>query len=221
MIACRISQIGTSTVGTNDQGAYCIASEPGPAKICNGEPSDEVMPKAIAATRSAAPNRFQAAIAVVWRAASFSSHSTGTATTPVMMSPQAALYGNGPVSRPSAASRRNSTAKTRTMLSATITGIGMLSIALRAAGQTVASAVASSGTTTNSPTTGTGRAIGSQPAPATAAARPIQTPITAANVTLATRETSMKVVKALTTSTIKAAVITMPMKSSMLLSLQG
>jgi hypothetical protein len=28
MIACRISQIGTSTVGTKDQGACCIASEP-------------------------------------------------------------------------------------------------------------------------------------------------------------------------------------------------
>jgi hypothetical protein len=40
MIACRINQIGTSTVGTNDQGACCIASEPGPGKSCKGEPSD-------------------------------------------------------------------------------------------------------------------------------------------------------------------------------------
>src|SRR5438067_1727768 len=135
-----------------------------------------------------------------------------------MMSPQAALYGNGPVSRPSAASMRNSTANTRTILSATITGIGMLSIALHAAGHAVASAAARSGTATNSPTTGTGVDIVSQPAPAAAAARPIQTPITAANVTLAARETSMKVVSALTTSTTKAAVMTMPMKSSMLLS---
>ena len=45
MIACRISQIGTSTVGTNDHGACCIASEPGPANSCKGEPSAEVMPK--------------------------------------------------------------------------------------------------------------------------------------------------------------------------------
>src|SRR5438876_8286045 len=126
--------------------------------------------------------------------------------TPVMMSPQAALYGNGPVSRPSAASKRNSTAKTRTILSATITGIGMLSIALRVAGHAVASAAARSGTATKSPTTGTGLEIVSHPAPAVAAARPIQTPITAASVILAARETSMKVVRALTTSTIKAAV---------------
>src|SRR5262245_22159938 len=65
MIACRISQSGTSTVGTNDQGTYCIASEPGPGKICKGEPSDDVMPKAMASTRSAVPNRFQAVIAPV------------------------------------------------------------------------------------------------------------------------------------------------------------
>ncbi len=30
MIACRINQIGTRTVGTKDHGACCIASEPGP-----------------------------------------------------------------------------------------------------------------------------------------------------------------------------------------------
>src|SRR5262245_25231699 len=149
VIACRISQIGTSTVGTNDQGACCIAAEPGPGKSCTGEPSADVMPKVIASTRSAAPNRFQAAIAAVWRAPpSFRSHNTGTATTPVIMSPQAALYGNGPVSRPSAARMRNSTAKTRTILSATVTGIGMLSIASRAAGHVVASAAARSGTST-------------------------------------------------------------------------
>jgi hypothetical protein len=29
MIACRMSHIGTNTVGTNDHGACCIASEPG------------------------------------------------------------------------------------------------------------------------------------------------------------------------------------------------
>ncbi len=115
---------------------------------------------------------------------------------------------------------RNSTAKTRTMLSATITGIGMLRIALHAAGHAVASPVARSGATTKNPTTGTGLEIVSHPAPAAAAARPIQTPIRAANVILATRETSMKVVRALTTSNIKAAVITIPMKSSMLLSLR-
>src|SRR5262245_28796024 len=40
MIPCRISQMGTSTVGMNDQGAYCIASEPGPGKSCKGDPSD-------------------------------------------------------------------------------------------------------------------------------------------------------------------------------------
>src|SRR5262245_39740621 len=114
---------------------------------------------------------------------------------------------------------RNSTAKTRTILSATITGIGMLSIALRPVGHALASAAVRSGTTTKSPTTGIGLEIVSQPDPAAAAARPIQTPITDANVILATRETFMKVVSALTTSTIKVAVMTMPMKSSMLLSL--
>jgi hypothetical protein len=115
---------------------------------------------------------------------------------------------------------RKSTAKIRTILSATITGNGMLSIALRAVGHAVANAAARSGTTTKGPTTGSGLEIVSHPAPATAAARPIQTPITAANVILATRVTSMKAVRALTTSTIKAAVMTMPMKSSMLLSLK-
>src|SRR5262249_23025989 len=68
MIACRMSQIGTSTVGMNDHGGYCIASEPGPAKSCTGDPSADVAPKTIASTRSAVPNRFQAAIAAVWRA---------------------------------------------------------------------------------------------------------------------------------------------------------
>jgi hypothetical protein len=42
MIACRISQIGTSTVGTKDQGACCIASEPGPGKNCKGERQHEI-----------------------------------------------------------------------------------------------------------------------------------------------------------------------------------
>src|SRR5262245_5377012 len=98
-----------------------------------------------------------------------------------MMSPQAALYGNGPESRPSAASTRNSTAKTRTILSATITGVGMLSIAWRGAGHAAAIAAASSGTATNSPTTGIGLEIVSHPAAAAAAARPIQPPTTAAN----------------------------------------
>src|SRR5262249_15640773 len=140
MIACRMSQIGTSTVGTNDQGTCCIACEPGPGNSCKGEPSAEVTPKAIANTRSAAPEKVQAPTAAVWRApaSSLSSHNTDTATTPVMMSPHAALYGNGPVSRPSAASTRNSTAKIRTTLSATITGIGILSNASRARGHAVA-----------------------------------------------------------------------------------
>jgi hypothetical protein len=67
MIACRMSQIGTSIVGTNDQGMCCMASEPGLANNCKGEPSADVMPKAIASTRSVAPNRFHAAIAGVLR----------------------------------------------------------------------------------------------------------------------------------------------------------
>src|SRR5262245_13097246 len=133
-----------------------------------------------------------------------------------MMSPQAALCGNGPVSRPAAASMRNNTAKTRTMVSATTTGIGMLSIASRAAGHAVASVAAIRGAATKNPTTGIGLDIESHPAPAAAAARPIQTPNTAANVTLAARGTSMKVISVLTTNTIKVAVMTMPVKSSML-----
>src|SRR5262245_115267 len=128
-----------------------------------------------------------------------------------MMSPQAALWGNGPVRRCSAASMRNNTAKTRTILSATITGIGMLSIASRAAGHAVASAAARSGTSTKSPTTGIGLEIVSHPVPAAAAARPIQTPNIPANVTLATRGTSMNVIRVLTTSTIQATVMTVPM----------
>src|SRR5262249_9597099 len=92
MIACRISQSGTSTVGTNDQGGYCIASEPGPGKICKGEPSDDGMPKAIARPSSAVPNRLQAGVGGAGGAApAFKSHSPGTATTPVVVSPQAAL----------------------------------------------------------------------------------------------------------------------------------
>ena len=60
----------------------------------------------------------------------------------------------------------------------------MLSIASRAAGQAVVHAAARSGTTTKSPTTGTGLEIVSHPAPAAAAARPIQMPITAAKLIL-------------------------------------
>src|SRR5262249_79597 len=79
----------------------------------------------------------------------------------------------------------------------------------------VASAAARRGTATKNPTTGTGLEIATQPAPAAAAARPIQTPNTPASAILAARETSMKVINVLTTSTIKAAVTTVPMKSSM------
>jgi hypothetical protein len=136
---------------------------------------------------------------------------------PVIMSPHAALCGNGPLSRPSTANIRKSTANTRTTLSATITGIGMLSIASRAASHLAASAAARRGTPTKRPTTGIGRAIESHPACATAAARPIQTPMMAASVILAAREASMKMVRVLTTSTINAVVIIKPMKSSMFL----
>src|SRR5262245_24285890 len=112
---------------------------------------------------------------------------------------------------------RNSTANTRTILRATMVDIGMLSIAWRAAGHVAASAAARSGTITKNPTTGTDFEILSHPAAAAAAARPIQTPNTAASVILAARETSMKVIRVLTISTIKAAVMTVPKKSSMLL----
>src|SRR6516225_197007 len=99
MIACKINQNGTSTVGTNDHGSCCIAAEPGPVKICKGEPSADVTPSVIASARSAAPNKFQAAIALARLVPScLTSHSSGTATTPVMMSPQPAKTGNGPES---------------------------------------------------------------------------------------------------------------------------
>src|SRR5262249_2378707 len=64
--------------------------------------------------------------------------------------------------------------------------------ASRARGHAVANPAARSGIATKSPTTGIGLEIGSHPAPATAAARPIQRPITTANVTLAAREASIK-----------------------------
>src|SRR5215470_5232398 len=48
MIACNISQSGTSTVGTNDHGSCCIASEPGAVwNNCSGEPSAEVTPSVL------------------------------------------------------------------------------------------------------------------------------------------------------------------------------
>ena len=81
----------------------------------------------------------------------------GNATTPVMMSPKAAKYGNGPARRPSTASRRKSTAKTRPTLSPMISGIGRPSIAARAGAQALASAAATSGVATNTPMTGNGR----------------------------------------------------------------
>jgi hypothetical protein len=56
---------GTSPVGTKDHGACCVAAEPGVENSCKADPSADVMPKPIAKTRSAAPNKFQAAIAVV------------------------------------------------------------------------------------------------------------------------------------------------------------
>ncbi len=38
MIACRISPVGTSIVGTNDHGACCIASEPGRGRAARASP---------------------------------------------------------------------------------------------------------------------------------------------------------------------------------------
>src|SRR5262249_13723016 len=87
--------------------------------------------------------------------------------------------------------------------------------ASRARGHAVANPAARSGIATKSPTTGIGLEIGSHPASATAAARPIQRPITTANVTLAAREASIKMIRVLTTTTIKAVVMIKPMKSSM------
>src|SRR4029077_242832 len=59
MIACKINQNGTSTVGTNDHGSCCIAAEPGPVKTCKAEPSADVTPsvKTGALMRTNRPDR--------------------------------------------------------------------------------------------------------------------------------------------------------------------
>jgi glutathione S-transferase len=65
-----------------------------------------------------------------------------------MMSPQPAKCGNGPASRPAAASRRNKIAKTRPAFRPIISGIGMLNMAARAGGHAAAIAAVTSGTAT-------------------------------------------------------------------------
>src|SRR5262249_37605495 len=110
------------------------------------------------------------------------------ATTPVMMSPQPAKTGNGPESRPSAASRKNSTAKMRPILRPIISDIGTLNIALRAAGQLVAIAAAKSGRATKIPTNGKGFEMAIIPAAPAAAESPIHRPMASASASFAKRE---------------------------------
>src|SRR5215471_19353795 len=173
MTACKISQNGTSTVGTNDHGSCCIAADPGGAvKICKGEPSADVTPRKIARTRSAVPNRFHTMIAPECFP-SAAANNSGTARMPVMMSPQPAKNGNGPASLLCDASTKNSTANTRPKLRPIISGVGKFNSAVRTLGQAVAIAAAMSGVTTKIPTIGKGVEIASQPDADAAADSPI------------------------------------------------
>ena len=90
MIACRTIHIGTSTVGTNDKGRRVMASEPGSGKIWNSEPGADITPSTIATTRSSMPKAFQRCSTTLFRAGSRASQISGSATTPLMMSPQPA-----------------------------------------------------------------------------------------------------------------------------------
>ena len=116
---------------------------------------------------------------------------------------------------PRRASIRNTTAKTRPILRPTSSGSDRLSIARRADGQAVASAAATSGVATKIPMIGKGRAVAAHPAALPAAAMPTHRPSRAASHSLAPRDASMKTSRVLTTKTIRAAVATVPRKSSM------
>ena len=116
--------------------------------------------------------------------------------------------------RPSTASNRNKTAKTRPAFRPITSGIGRLNMAARARGHAAAIAAVTSGTATNNPMTGKGFEIAIIPADPAAAAMPIQTPASAARVNFALCETSMNVMTALTAITISAKVTMKPRKSS-------
>ena len=88
MIACRIIHIGTSTVGTNDHGRCCMASEPGPGKTCSGEPAPTSRRGRWRRPGRACRRRSRVDRLVPRRIRA--SQSSGSATAPVMMSPQPA-----------------------------------------------------------------------------------------------------------------------------------
>jgi hypothetical protein len=90
----------------------------------------------------------------------------------------------------------------------------MLSSAVRPAGVAQAIAPAANGKPTKSPIIGNGRAIATMPAALAAAHKPIQRPMPPASSSLVVRGMSMKMVSALTSNSIKKAVMIVPMKST-------
>ena len=129
----------------------------GDGNISSGEPGAEAIPNATAAIRSAAPNRFQiiasARQPAAWRQ---TAHATGTAATPVMMSPQPALGANGAVRRPADQSIRNSTPRTRSTWVRMSAAIGMASTRCqRSAVPVAANAITTIGMRKAKPSAGT------------------------------------------------------------------
>lgn len=115
-----------------------------------------------------------------------------------------------------AASNRNKTAKTRPAFEPINSGIGTLKMAACARGRVAAIAAVTRGTATNNPTTGKGFETATMPADPAAAAIPIHSPANVARISFALGEASMKVMTALTASTISADVAMKPRKSSIL-----
>ena len=165
-----------------------MASEPGAGKTCNGEPAADMTPSPIAAIRSSMPKAFQRWSTVLCRAGSRASQSSGSATTPVMMSPQPAECGNGPDNRPSAASIRNSDGEDAPDIEADQQRQGQAEHrpARRRPGGGDARR-RRSGATTKIPMIGKGRAVAAQPAALPAAAMPTHRPSRAASHSLAPR----------------------------------
>ena len=213
MIACMIIQSGTSTVGHER-----------PGQVLHGFRAGAVMEDLQAASSvadsdaerdggdqgRAMPKAFQRCSTVVCRAGSRASHSSGRATTPVMMSP----HGGGMRERAGQPAlgrqqQEDATAKTRPILRPTSSGSGRLSIARRADGQAVASAAARSGAATKRPhDRETAARIA---APAGGAAGSVAMPDPQAeqrgqSTSLAPRDASMTDEQCWTTKTIRAAV---------------
>src|ERR1700730_7351860 len=144
------------------------------------------MPSPTAAKRSSVPKIFKNLIAPAGRFGDGATlNASGIANAPVMMSPQPAEYGNGPLRRPVAANNRNSTPSTRSALTPINNGMGIAIKVARILGYLNASAATvSNGTANSTPTSGTGwpGEKTNLPAAPSPVAKPTQAPAIAARL---------------------------------------